>query len=133
MGGFVSGAGLAPDLALTSPAVRAQRTLELAARAGRWGCPVLVRPGLYGGGVEEVLDEIRAVPVDVRSLVVVGHEPVLSATACELSGAVDIALPTAAMLRLALGIGRWSDLERRTARIDWLVVPRLLEPRSLEG
>lgn len=128
MGRFLARAGQVPDLALTSPVVRAERTLRLATRAGRWDCPVDVRPALYGEAAE-VLAEVRSVPDAVRSLLLIGHEPTWSATAQLLTGATEIRLPTASMLRVALPAERWADIEVGTARIDWLVVPRLLEGR----
>jgi phosphohistidine phosphatase len=127
MGRFLAKTGEeVPDLALTSPAIRAKRTLQLAARAGLWGCPVHERPALYGD-VSDLLGEIRSTSDDVRNLLLVGHEPAWSTAARLLSGAAQIRLPTASMLRLGFAVDRWSQIEEGGARIDWLVVPRLLE------
>lgn len=128
MGRFLASAHQTFDLALTSPAVRAVRTLQIASRVGRWGCAVRVRPALYGK-VEDVVGEIRTVPDNVRSLLLVGHEPAWSAVARLLTGGTEIRLPTASMLRLVFEIDRWSDIDGAAARIEWLVVPRLLDGR----
>ncbi|HVX23384.1 MAG TPA: histidine phosphatase family protein [Acidimicrobiales bacterium] len=135
MGRFLANAGQVPRVAMTSPAVRARRTLELAIGAGGWSCEVQVRPGLYGEAAE-LLAEIHAAPSDSRTLVLVGHEPAWSTGAQLLTGAGRIRLPTASMLRLELDADRWRDVGPATATITWLMVPRLAERargRSRQG
>lgn len=127
MGRFLATARQLPDLAVTSPAVRAQQTLELAMNAGDWRCPVLVRPSLYGDRAA-LLDEVRRVGSEIRTLVVVGHEPACSDAVRFLSGA-EVRFPTAGMLRLDLQIGSWSDVDAGAGRIEWLVTPRLVGGR----
>jgi phosphohistidine phosphatase len=126
MGQFLANVGQVPQVAMTSPAVRAQRTLELAVGAGRWSCEVQVHPGLYGEAVD-LLAEIQAVPSAVRTLVLVGHEPSWSSGARLLTGAAQIRLPTASMLRLEFGADQWRAIEPSTATITWLMVPRLAQ------
>lgn len=126
MGRFLANARQVPELAMTSPAVRARSTLELAVAAGGWSCQVQVDAGLYGEA-PDLLSEVRSAPSEVRSLVLVGHEPAWSTGAQLLTGAARIRLPTAAMLRLEFEADSWGDIEPATATIAWLVVPRLAE------
>lgn len=127
MGRFLTKAGQVPVLAVTSPAVRARSTLELAMRAGDWDCSVQVRSRLYGGAAD-LLEEIRGMPNEARAVLFVGHEPACSTVAELLTGASEIGLPTAAMLRLDLKVDQWREIELRCAQISWLVLPRLLRP-----
>ena len=126
MGRFLADAGEVPTMALTSPAVRARDTLELAMEAGNWRCEVVaIVPALYG----EVLDVMGAIvnaPNERGSLLLVGHQPTWSATAQLLTGGADIVLPTAAMLRLDFPAERWCDIQPGTAQLIWVVLPRLL-------
>jgi phosphohistidine phosphatase len=126
MGRFLANVGQVPELAMTSPAVRAQRTLDLAIEAGTWTSQVQVRTALYGDTVD-LLAEVHAAPTDVRSLLFVGHEPAWSSGAQLLTGATRIRLPTGSMLRLEFDGDRWADVEPATAAITWLMVPRLAE------
>ena len=128
MGRFLADVRQLPDLAMTSPAVRARQTLELAMLAGRWQCSIDVRDGLYGDAAK-LLEEIRAEPSPARALLLVGHEPALSMVAQLLTGAAQIRLPTATMLRLEFDARRWRDVEPAAARIMWIVPPRLLASR----
>ena len=77
-GQVLAQAGLAPEAAVTSPAVRTVSTLNLAMESGGWKCPVRVSEALYGGGPTEVLDEIRAQADDAFVALFVGHEPTWS-------------------------------------------------------
>ncbi len=81
------GAKVKPALILTSPLVRAVETAELA--AGVLGCKNKVVPTdtlLPGASPQAVWQEIRS-HEDVNSILISGHEPLLSHTASHLLGA----------------------------------------------
>nr|WP_202526824.1 histidine phosphatase family protein [Streptomyces sp. SID486] len=67
--------GSLPDLALCSTAVRARRTWELV--SAEWATPPPVRYDrrLYAAGVTDLLEVVREAPADVRTLLLVGHNP----------------------------------------------------------
>ena len=56
MGQFLAATGQVPALALTSHAVRAKDTLDLARRQGDWRCRVEVDPDIYGSDADRLLD-----------------------------------------------------------------------------
>jgi|GEM_PF-5027468 phosphohistidine phosphatase len=126
MGRFLAAAGQVPELALTSPALRATETLHLAVEAGRWTCEVRTREALYAG-VDEVLAELRLLPPDVVTAMVVGHEPTSSELTAMLIGGGRIRLATAAMARIDLDLERWPDLGPGCGELAWLLPPRLAE------
>jgi phosphohistidine phosphatase len=133
MGRLLSRAGQAPDAAICSPAVRADETLRLAMEAGDWKCPVRVAHGLYEGGVEGALAEIRAEASEAGLLVVVGHEPTSSELAGLLIGGGRIGLPTGAALRIDFEEGTsWSDVGPGIGELAWMLVPRLFPKESFE-
>ena len=79
--------GLVPELALVSPAVRTRQTWELLRGAfGDAEPEVVVSDDLYTGGVQDAVALLREVDERVRSVLVVGHEPTISATAAALAG-----------------------------------------------
>lgn len=130
MGRFLASSGNVPTEAITSTAVRARQTLELAMDAGGWSCPVEARPALYGAGASTVVEEIRRRPASTELLLVVGHEPTTSDTAALLIGGGRLRVPTAAAIRIDIGDRRWADLGPGSGYLTWLVLPRLL---SQEG
>jgi phosphohistidine phosphatase len=121
-----------PDLALCSTAVRARQTWELAAQ--QWGTPPPVRLDrrLYGADVAELLEALREVPDQVRTLLLIGHNPGLEELVLELAGdSVDDALddvrtkfPTSALAILVWHGGSWQELAPGTALLTDMAVPR---------
>lgn len=129
------GAGLAadelvPDLVLCSASVRTRQTWDLA-RASLGADPdVRYLDDLYYAGSRALIDLVRAVPADVRTLLVVGHEPTMSQSAVALAGPdsdpatlarVRVGVPTAS--RSLLEVPDWDALEIGTATLRTLVLP----------
>jgi phosphohistidine phosphatase len=83
-GAWLADQRLRPDLVLCSPAARTRQTWQGVSIALAQGLPTSGAPevryenGLYEGGRTEVLDLLRAVPEDVRTVLVVGHNPTVS-------------------------------------------------------
>ncbi|GGB96413.1 SixA phosphatase family protein [Cellulomonas carbonis] len=121
-----SGAGL-PERVLVSSAVRTRQTWELVrgALAGEPVPEVEVTDRLYDAGPGEVLDVVATVDERIRTLLVVGHEPAVSAVASYLAGAegeaahlgtVRAGLPTAGLAVLDVA-GDWAALGPGAARL----------------
>ncbi|MDX1502980.1 MAG: histidine phosphatase family protein [Thermoanaerobaculia bacterium] len=130
VGRFLSAVGLAPGLALSSTAVRARTTVELAAEAGAWGCPVRLVPRLYGTPPAEVLAEIAGAPDEVRVLLVAGHQPTWGGVVHELTGA-RVHFPTAAVACIRGEAEGWAALVRQGGELAWHVTPKLLKGLGL--
>lgn len=131
MGRFLSAVGQVPDRALTSTAVRARTTVELAARAGGWPCPLEPVPELYGASPEGLLELVRSRDDSDESLLLGGHEPTFSGFAGELVGSARIKVPTAAMVRIDLGVATWKEAAFGSGTLVWLVSPKLLSRAGL--
>ena len=125
MGRFLGLANLAPDSAVTSSAVRAQTTLELAREAGQWRCPVRVTRALYEATPAAVLREVREERDASSVLLLVGHQPTWSETVSLLAGGGSVRFPTAAMARVDLDVDSWKSAEFGTGELVWLVPPKL--------
>jgi phosphohistidine phosphatase len=117
-------ARLVPDLALTSPAVRAATTLELAMEAGGWHCPVLVREELYGGGLDGALATVQAQPDSASVVLLVGHEPTWSQLIGLLVGGGRHRMPTGALAAITFEVP-WRQVGRGDGELTFLVPPRL--------
>lgn len=83
---------------------------------------------LYDGGVEGLIDEVRAEPESTELLMVVGHEPTCSETVSVLIGGGLVRMPTAALARVELLVNAWDEVGPGTGVLSWLVVPRLITP-----
>jgi phosphohistidine phosphatase len=109
MGRVLAGQALTPDLVISSTAVRARSTAELAIEAGGWGCPLQLDRSLYDSGAKTVLSTAAGAP-DVGSLMLVGHQPTWSMLVWELTGA-RVEMKTATVAVVGLDVEDWHDLE----------------------
>jgi phosphohistidine phosphatase len=124
---------LFPDLALVSPARRARETWELVApKLG--DVPARSEPRIYESAPERLLSVLREVEPDVRSVLLVGHNPGFEDLAKLLIGHGDryafarIArkYPTAGLAVLDFAADDWRDVTPGSARLDRFVTPKSL-------
>lgn len=108
MGRHLTSSDLAPDVVLTSSALRARTTAELAAEAGGWSVPVEAVDAFYDASVDTVLARIARVPDEVDRLMVVGHQPTWGALVWRLTGG-SVAMRTATVAVVDLHLGRSWD------------------------
>lgn len=133
IGRFLARTGRQPDLVVSSTAVRARSTAELANQAGSWGCDIELERALYGSSVATVLSAAGRHGGRHDRLLIAGHEPTSSATVEYLTGA-QVRFPTAGLACIHLPIDSWDELNEAEAASDmggrselaWFVIPRLL-------
>ena len=132
IGVYMAHHGLAPDLVIASPALRARETWELAAPAFAPTPPVVWEDRLYNAEVGTILNLVkRAKP---PTLLLVGHNPGLHDFARQMIAAGDVEarerlnenLPTAGLLVIDFAFKDWGKLHARSGRLDRFVSPRLL-------
>ncbi|GEC07081.1 phosphoglycerate mutase [Streptomyces spinoverrucosus] len=121
-----------PDLALCSTAVRARQTWQLA--SAQWGTPPPVRhdPRLYAADVPDLLAAVQAVAPEIRTLLLVGHNPGLEELVLGLAGdglgdtldRVRTKFPTSAIAVLAWYGSGWDALRPGVALLTDVLVPR---------
>jgi len=132
MGRFLSLAKQVPDAVITSSALRARTTIELAAEAGDWKCPVKVTRSLYDATPLAVLEEVRAEPPDRTSVLLAGHEPTWSELVSLLIGGGTVGMPTACMARIDFGVESWEAIEYARGSLVWLLPPRVFTKGKFE-
>ena len=124
MGRVLAAADQLPDLVVTSTAVRARTTVELAHTTGGWTCPVETSDALYDTDAASVLKEIRKLPDAAASVLLAGHEPTWSELASRLIGGGDLRFPTAAVVLIDLGVDKWRDATFGHGALVWLLQPK---------
>jgi phosphohistidine phosphatase len=131
VGVALAGIGV-PDLVLCSPARRTQQTWQLAAQQLTGQPLVRIVPAIYGADQDELLDVVRSIGADVRSALVIGHNPTLQDTASALAGPgsdpdalarMEAKYPTAGLAVLAVP-SAWSQITPGDARLEQFLVPR---------
>lgn len=118
--------GLVPDLILASAAARTRETAETFARV-LGVAPRLLQTddSLYLADGEHILETIRAVGPRVSHLMLIGHNPGISAAAISLAPeAVSNDLPTCGTLTMKVSCVKWSLIDRRCVRDGERDAPR---------
>ena len=84
-GAWLSDEGLRPGLVICSPAARTRQTwhgvavaIAQAVDSDEAAPEVHYEAGLYDGGRTEVVDLLRAVSDDIKTVLIVGHNPTMS-------------------------------------------------------
>ena len=117
----LKGLGLAPDVIVTSPLVRARRTAEIVAEALGLGERLVEDDSLAHGFNVRALGRIAAAHPEAEQLMVVGHEPEFSATVSALIGGGEVVMKKGGLARVDLPDG---SLKRGV--LAWLLTPPLL-------
>lgn len=126
VGEWLTKVGAVPDRVVSSPAVRTRTTAERAVEAGGWQRTVALDEDIYDANPATLMRLMSSTPEDVRTLLLVGHEPGMSGTVAHLLGGAAVRFPTAAVARIDLDIERWVHLETGCGLLVWFVTPRLL-------
>ena len=134
IGAYMARHGLVPDLALVSPATRAEETWALVAKALPTAPKVMEEEGIYNAGRDKLIGIIRKAR-DAHVLLVVGHNPGLHDLAVSLIASGDVEarervnekLPTSGLVVIDLAFDDWSRMHPNAGRIERFVSPRLIE------
>ncbi|HEU5136610.1 MAG TPA: histidine phosphatase family protein [Steroidobacteraceae bacterium] len=110
--------GLIPDLILASAATRTRETAETFAKVlGVPGRLLQADDALYLAEGDYILSAIRAVGPRVTHLMVIGHNPGISAAAISLAPeAITNDLPTCGTLTMTVNCPTWNLIDRRCVR-----------------
>lgn len=126
MGKWLKKINQVPDFLVTSSALRARTTLELASEAGAWGKTPVVTNALYDATVAAYIEVIRQTPAKSSSVLIAGHEPTCSLTTAYLVGGATNEFPTATMARIDVDVENWEDIDAGTGTLIWFMPPRYL-------
>ncbi|MDC9812435.1 SixA phosphatase family protein [Rhizobium binxianense] len=126
---------LIPDLALVSPARRAQETWKLVRGALSKKIPEREAADIYEVSGERILDVIRAVEPGIRTLLIVGHNPGMENAAslivadgnADAVGRMRKKFPTAGLAVIDLDLDGWDEIAAGTGYLERFVTPRSLE------
>ena len=103
------------DLAVVSPASRARSTWDLVAAELPVPPPTRIDDRVYAASDAELLAVVRELSDDLRTVVLVGHNPGLEELASSLTGD-ETPLPTSALAVIVVP-GAWAGAGRRRAAL----------------
>lgn len=125
MGRRLARRGQAPDLIISSTAVRAISTARAVARElGYREDRIVEATGLYHAAPRTILSFIREAPASAHTLMIVGHNPGMTELANMLDDVRIDNMPTCGMLCVESDAAGWSEMEPATARFAWFDYPK---------
>ena len=122
-----------PQLILCSPAKRTRETLQLVSpRLQGPAAEVDFDDRLYLTSPDALYGRLKAVPIDAKSVLMIGHNPGLHGLALMLMGTGDAKsisrledkLPTAALAVFTFPQVAWRDLIPAAGRLEAFITPR---------
>lgn len=134
MGAWMKEKSVVPDLVLMSNARRSQETWERVSKTLDADIPAQVVDQIYMAGPEEMLSAVRGTPDDAKTVLVIGHQPGLSAFARKLANGNTRSgckrayrkFPTGAVAEIKTGRESWKDVTFGDADFTRFVCPREL-------
>jgi phosphohistidine phosphatase len=134
IGAYIAQHGLIPELALVSPATRAQQTWALAAAAFAKSPRLLTDDRIYNADTDKLIAVVGEVRKQAQTLIVVGHNPglhdfarlLIASGEAEARERIREKLPTSGLVIIELPLDDWSLLGARMGRLERFVSPGVI-------
>jgi phosphohistidine phosphatase len=133
MGDYLKSERLEPDLVVISPARRTQETWE---RVQPFLGEIETRRDgrIYEAPVGRLLEVLRGIESETRTLLVIGHNPGFEELARLLIGEGDMEgilrlgqkYPTAGLAVIDFSLDDWADIAHRSGRLERFITPKSL-------
>jgi len=118
--------GVKPELILTSPYLRAVETADIAAEEFGYKSKVLTTDALLPESEPDLVWEEIRVHRDATSVLLAGHEPLLSHLAAYLLGAPSLQVDMKKGALMRIDVEQFGPAPRGVLR--WMLVPKLAAP-----
>lgn len=113
-----------PDLIISSPALRALNTAKIMAQAvGYPEDKIKIEDIIYNGGVEELMEVIKAIKPSHKKVFFFGHNPSLTWLLHFLCEDAKMNIPTCGVIGIELGMRDWEHLTEAEGRVITFLHP----------
>ncbi len=130
MGKYLKKVGYRPEYVVSSTAERARQTTQLSIEGMKRDENIIKwDSGLYFESVNKYITAIHQAPSNTETIMLVGHNPLIEATATLLSGGRDrtaFRVPTAGLVCLESYAVRWDDINPGTCQVKWMMIPKVV-------
>lgn len=127
MGRYLRGKGIKPDAMVSSTAPRAADTARvLAEQLGTDPAQIQLEDALFDGGPKAYLAVVNALPGEVQSVMIVGHNPDVSYFAEFLTHQSIGSMSKGAVVAVTFENLTWAGVSGRTGRVAFQIAPKQL-------
>ena len=123
MGNYLKQINQVPDVVISSSAIRAKNTAELAMNSGDWKSIFYIEPRIYGGSSEELLSIVQKINRKIKTVCLVGHEPICSSF-ISLCTFHSQRFTTASMAKIDFEFKEWSEIYFGKGILNWIKSPK---------
>ena len=119
--------GIKPDIILTSPAARASHSALIFTRVMNTDTTIVrVVENMYYGSKPKMIEEISALPDEVKTVALFGHNPAISDLTEHLTDGATSFLPTTGAAIINYDIEQWKDIHTSNPTDYDFVIPKEL-------
>ncbi len=122
IGKWMSENGIMPEWIISSSAKRTRLTAKVCSERIGYQRSIRFEDALYDAGVDRYLDIIAALNTNYDSVMIVGHNPAISAVASMLTG-VHLDMSPCMLVCVGLGIDEWESVKDADSRLKWFHIP----------
>ena len=123
MGLYLARINEIPDLVISSTAIRAKYTAEIAISEGKWNCPLKLYTGIYNGNLSFLLKLINNQDNSISTVCLVGHEPTLTNFIANLIGGVFEHFPRGSIAKIDFNVQNSSEISSGLGNLSWFITP----------
>ena len=126
VGKVMKSKGQTPQLIISSPAIRALTTaLIVSEELGYPKSQIRIEPLLYDTDVQEYEKVLKSLSNSAGSVVIFGHNPVVSDLSSFWAGKL-VDMPTCAVVQFRILTDKWSQLSKENVEFVDLLVPKMI-------
>ncbi|NQY92599.1 MAG: histidine phosphatase family protein [Campylobacteraceae bacterium] len=114
--------GVHPDLIVSSPSLRTETTSMILARELHLNKNILYNEAFYEGYLGEAIDEITFTLYTINTLIIVGHNPLLTNFANHFV-AFKHRIDLGEVLQIEFDVSSWVDIDPSNAKLIELIKP----------
>lgn len=117
-----------PDLMISSSATRAKETAFIIAEG--LGYPqeqIIIDQKIYHASTDSIFSELYALPDNVSSVMIFGHNPTLTYFVNQFLSPTIINLPTSGVVAIEFATDKWTEIDAAKYRNRFTVFPKMLK------
>ena len=126
--GFLVEKGVKPDIIISSSAVRAHETARLlASELGYPDSEIKIESRIYSADEDDLFDILFALPDNVNSVMLVGHNPTFTYFANYFLKEEIEWMPTSSVVAIEFKTGKWEEIATAKKTTQFVITPRMLK------
>lgn len=106
---------ISPDLIVSSPAIRTRQTAEIVAKTLDYTKNIMYNEVIYQAFVNEIIESVTYTFDTVDSLMIVGHNPSLTALAITITNFKE-EIEMGSVVKIEFDCNSWTAIEKNNAR-----------------